>query len=267
MKKYLFIFLALLAISGCKDHEKVVVVDEPYPVPGEPGVPGEDGDDGAQGPQGPQGPPGVAGPTGPQGPQGPRGFQGPPGPPGPRGDDGENCRKRRKCCNSLCVVTKAGGHAVWFHNRTGVGTDYEFVGNGILHRSKKTAHLTGALISASNPSRMWLVDVLFTGKTKTPPSGSPKLERGPKDTDKWVYYPNFSGTLVGQGDYHGVVLEISRRGPAFQVGVSANGKNDEYGASAWFTYDVLSQGLHQNVYSGNGRDGDFNINLSCKEKR
>jgi len=270
MKYYtsmLILFLTLGGLTGCelKDEEKVVVVED--------STSGEDGKDGVDGAQGPKGDRGATGPRGPMGPQGDKGDKGDKGdsgtagatgPRGPKGEDGKDGVCNENCCD-VCVVTKANNHAMFFASRTGIGTDYKFIQNGTLSRSGETAHLTGTLISRSKPNRMWVLDLLFKGKTSSPPSGSPKLERGPKDTSDWVYYPEFGGTLIGQGDYHGVVLEVNRKGPSFQVGVSANGKNDLHGGSAWFTYEVLSQGLHRNVYDHHGRDGDFNLNLECKE--
>lgn len=108
-----------------------------------------------------------------------------------------------------------------------------------------SALLTGSVIQ--NGTRGF-VDVCFNGRTSTPPSGSPKLElcvqQGGND---WTFYTSFSGKItLGNGHQ----LNISRYGPAFQVGIGGNLQEpNELGGSAWFTID------------GNNHGGDFNFRL------
>ena len=108
-----------------------------------------------------------------------------------------------------------------------------------------TAHLTGAIYKERVPNKRFLVDVWFTGRVSPgelgfAPSGSPKKELwdwmyvengGPVDTNTWHYYLHTDGFLTGQNAMAGALIQITRMGPAFQVGLGANGKNIGFGAS------------------------------------
>jgi hypothetical protein len=132
----------------------------------------------------------------------------------------------------------------------------------------------------SNPNARFAVDVDFSslvlpGNAGYPPAGSPKKELlasayiengGPIDPSFWRYYENFQGTLTGEGDFDGGVLDVSRVGPAFQVGIGANGKNVNLGASGWMNFAVTAQPNLGGPWTG-GSDGDFNIDLACYDTR
>lgn len=159
-------------------------------------------------------------------------------------------------------------HAVWL---PGISTNLIFWPEpGIFTTNANgTARLTGKAVSLTNINAGFLVDVSFSGYTDTPPPGSPKLDLdpdayigngGPIDPFTWVYYTSFSGTLTGCGLYEGGVLEITRFGPAFQVGRGANGKNLNFGASGWFTWNVTSQPTNGIVFPATGI-GDFNVDI------
>jgi len=113
-----------------------------------------------------------------------------------------------------------------------------------------TARYTGAGIYNTDHVTF---DVYFSGRTTTPPAGSPKSNNcGTANTSNWVYYDEICGTMTSAD--HGT-FDITRRGEAFQVGDGANitGPFDEFGASCWF-----------NVSGGNGYyvSGDINLMLS-----
>jgi hypothetical protein len=142
-----------------------------------------------------------------------------------------------------------GGQAFYF---LGVGSDFVFMPNpgGFVLNGDGTARLTGSLQSASDPTRGFTVDVQFSGLTNVAPAGSPKKELqpsaykengGPVDTSTWSYFTSFTGILTGAGGYTGAVMNISPRGPAFQIGVGANGKNINFGGSGWFNWTMTHQ--------------------------
>lgn len=160
-----------------------------------------------------------------------------------------------------------GGHALWLDKN---GTDYVFGDHpgSFVELGDGTARLTGTVFSASDPSRGFEIDVSFSGFTTTTPPGSPKLELhsaayvangGPIDPATWWYYTGFSGTLTGVGSLAGALVDLTRTGPAFQVGVGANNKNLAFGASGWFTWTVVSQPDAGHL-APTGR-GDFNVDL------
>ena len=109
----------------------------------------------------------------------------------------------------------------------------------------------------------------LSGRTSVAPPGSPKKDLkdcaydedgGPVDTDTWYYYPTYTGTLTGLGEYAGAVLTIVPTGPAFQVGIGANNKNIKFGASSWFIWTVTAQPSVGPALPVTGQ-GDFNIEI------
>jgi hypothetical protein len=132
-----------------------------------------------------------------------------------------------------------------------------------------TALFTGTTRSLTNMSSGFTVNVSLSGRRTTPPSGSPLLELdpqayvdrgGPIDPSTWYYYTAFTGTLTGFGIWEGAVVRVVRYGPAFQVGVGANGKNQTFGASAWFTWTVIEQPDRGDFPESSGQ-GDFNLDF------
>ena len=159
------------------------------------------------------------------------------------------------------------GHAVWL---PGIGTDFVFDPDGVFAEdaSTGTATINGIIRRLSNPSAQFAISGTFTGATTTPGSGSPKLELsssayvangGPVDPSTWSYYTSFSALLTGQGDYAGAVVNLSPRGPNFQVGAGASGKNAGYGAAAWLNWITVSQ-PNSGSFPTSGT-GDYNWTL------
>jgi hypothetical protein len=161
-----------------------------------------------------------------------------------------------------------GGQAFWL---PGIVTDLVFTPNpgGFVVNGDGTARLTGTLRSVSDPTKVFTVDVQFSGATSVTPSGSPKKELqssaykengGPVDTSTWIYFTSYTGTLTGSGSYAGAVINIVRTGPAFQVGVGANGKNINFGGSGWYNWTVVSQPTSGSSLQTTGQ-GDINVDL------
>ncbi|WP_350287901.1 hypothetical protein, partial [uncultured Croceitalea sp.] len=86
--------------------------------------------------------------------------------------------------------------------------------------------------TVSNGTDQLVVSLLFTGKTVTPPAGSPKLGCDTDDTSDFVYWINTSGTIVSQ--QHGT-FQVSRMGEAFQLGSGGDTQRTGFGASGWLT--------------------------------
>jgi len=146
------------------------------------------------------------------------------------------------------------------------------------------ARMTGQIMSVSDPASVWEVDFSFIlgmshteftdGAGHANPEGGTSFGQakrelnsnayanngGPVDPSTWRFFDidEGSSTLTGIGGaIDGVTLDITQRpGGAdygkfvFQVGVGANGKNINYGASTWFDYS--------GQFSGRG---DINIDL------
>lgn len=163
----------------------------------------------------------------------------------------------------------SGGHALWL---PGIGTDFVFTSENpgvFTEKMDNTATLTGTVVRKSDSGKQFNVSVDFNMRTDTPPPGSPKLELtssaysvngGPIDPDTWHYYEVWGGTLLGLMDYSGAELSFTRTGPAFQVGVGANGKNLLLGGSGWLNWTVLSQPTTGGNLQYTGQ-GDWNLDF------
>ncbi|WP_316934172.1 SdrD B-like domain-containing protein, partial [Croceitalea dokdonensis] len=101
----------------------------------------------------------------------------------------------------------------------------------------------------SNGSDTLDVHLLFSGRTTTPPAGSPKLGCDTNDTSDYVYWTTTTGTIVSE--HHGT-FQVSRMGEAFQMGIGGDVTRTGFGASGWF-----------HVTGGDGfyTNGDVNIKL------
>lgn len=160
--------------------------------------------------------------------------------------------------------------ALWMK---GISTNLIFSPNpgSWIENSDGTAQLTGTLRSLTNTTSGFTIVLNFSGRTTTVLSGSPKLELdpsayvgngGPLDPSTWYYYANISGTLAGFGFWQGAALNLAPVGPAFQVGVGANGKNQNYGGSGWFNWTVTHQPTSSGSLPTTGQ-GDLNVDFIC----
>lgn len=166
-----------------------------------------------------------------------------------------------------------GNHALLF---PGLGGKFVFGASGqFVERADGTARLSGTVTDLDEPSRCLIVDIAFAGRVGPgdagfPPAGSPHLDLtpaayvqngGPIDTGTWHYYATTAGTLVGCDVLEGAFLTIAGTGPAFQVGVGANGKNLAFGASGWLDVELVAQPTTGVILPVDPDDGDINIDV------
>ena len=171
------------------------------------------------------------------------------------------------------VARFGGSHAFTL---PGLARDFVFKpGATFVERADGSARLDGVLYSLEDPSLSFLAGVELADRIdpQAPgyaPSGSPKLELqssayaangGSVDPNGWHYYGNLLGELQGLGRMRGARIQINRRGPAFQVGLGANGKNSVYGACGWLDVAVLDQPQAGSNLPSNLSSGDINIDL------
>jgi len=139
-----------------------------------------------------------------------------------------------------------------------------------VENSDGTARLTGTLRSLTNTTSGFTIVLNLSGRTTTVLSGSPKLDLdpsayvangGPLDPATWYYYANATGTLTGFGFWQGAALKLVPAGPAFQVGVGANGKNLNYGGSAWFNWTITHQPTSGSLPTTG--QADLNVDFIC----
>jgi len=132
-----------------------------------------------------------------------------------------------------------------------------------------TARLVGTAVDRYNSRKVFDVVVELTGRTSTPPAGSPDLGLDPGayvsgggavDPATWIYYESFAGTLVGREQYEGAVVEFSGSSPAWQNGIGANGTNAHFGASSTFDWDVVEHPTSSSALPETGT-GSFSVDL------
>ena len=172
----------------------------------------------------------------------------------------------RDATNTVSCGT--GDHYSFFgdfvRNVSGDGDYFAFTNGRFEEFSDGTARLTGLLVNTHRSDVRLVADVTFSGRTTSAPAGSPKshLCGGGGQSGSYYYYTQASGQLTGTDHLAGGQLQISRTGPAFQVGVGAN-VNDAnlFGASGWFGYQILSQPSGAPTFI-TGQQLDFNIRLS-----
>lgn len=169
----------------------------------------------------------------------------------------------------------SGSHSRHAITLPGITNTLVFVSGGqFTERPDGTARLTGVAAELSDPARAFYVDLRLEQRVTDlepgfPPAGSPKLELnapsyvahgGPIDPATWTYYREFHGSLVGLRALAGARLEVARRGPAFQVGYGASGKNGRFGAAGWLDTVVVEQ-PSSGPFIGGTTGGDINIDL------
>jgi hypothetical protein len=180
----------------------------------------------------------------------------------------------KKAPNDPQATWTAGNHAIYLPD---IARALVFVPGAVFDEfDDGTAHLVGEVYGERAPLRRFLVDIWFSGRVEPgepgyAPPGSPKKELydamyvengGVIDTDSWHYYLYTDGFLTGEVNMAGALLQVARMGPAFQVGLGANGKNLKFGASGWLNVTTLSQpvtGPVLPVFFG----GDINMDAGC----
>ena len=106
------------------------------------------------------------------------------------------------------------------------------------------------------------IDATLSGRTT---SGTPKESNCYTINDNdWYYYTSLSGTLTGSNSLAGGVINISLLELSFQIGTGADlNEANDYGASAWLDYTVVSHPTASGVsFANSGAQLDFNLNLS-----
>jgi HYR domain/Secretion system C-terminal sorting domain len=117
-------------------------------------------------------------------------------------------------------------------------------GAKFIENTDGTARLTGVISYYDKPSRRLQVDLNLEGQTFIAPTGSPVLFNTNPSTAGWYYYFGAASSFTGLGDLAGAKVDISLRGKALQMGIGgadASVDVSRFGASAWFSWNVVSQ--------------------------
>lgn len=160
----------------------------------------------------------------------------------------------------------AGGHAFVF---SGIPGAFVFDPSGQFIQDSLRWTLKGTITNGSSVFDVSLVyeNIMNYAQAVAADPMSPKKELidtayipvGPVDPTSWLFANTISGTIKGiSGAYTGLVLDISKFGPAAQLGYGASGKNKRFGLSNWF-YAIAQNGYQFNLPQS--MTGDVNIRL------
>ncbi len=167
--------------------------------------------------------------------------------------NGQSCCERTVSNTTHCATSSV--YSIYLKSASQGSINLPASNTSWLECSDGTATFTG-VASGTNGSFDEEISFTFTftGKTSSPPSGSPRGHTClNENTSGWVYYPNMTGIITTM---NGGTIYVSRDGASFQVGNGANVTSNSlsFGASGWF--DITSGG------NGFFKDGDINIMLS-----
>ncbi len=143
------------------------------------------------------------------------------------------------------------------------GANYSISNGSFVEFNDGTARFTARATSNLDSWVRWDIDVTFSGRTSTAPTGSPKTGTcNFTPGNDYYYYTATQGTLTGRDKVAGAKLNVTRRGEAFQVGTGANiHEQGVFGASGWLAYTVTSQPNNTTYTLRNGVNMDINIRL------
>jgi hypothetical protein len=171
-----------------------------------------------------------------------------------------------------------GGHVLWLPGITtvsGASDRWVLESGGIFTWNQGVgAELTGRVRNMNNSALLIDFAFHFTELNPVPAFVEPKKELdadqyGPApliDTSTWTFF-DFTGTLTGvgggiSGTFNILQMPDDPKVHPFQLGLGANGKNLEFGASAWFTWESAPGTTRvQMRNTKSGRHGDVNIIL------
>ncbi len=145
---------------------------------------------------------------------------------------------------------------------------YKFSKASFEEKADGTAILNGQLINICDPRKSFEITMDFSGRSDEAPAGSPYHPPHGVDLEAWHYYSRFSGQLTGGGFYDNVKVELTKDGPAFQIGEGASSSFDNTitnSGAGWLNWHISQSPRHLNFHRWSGR-GDIIVRLNEKEK-
>ena len=131
-----------------------------------------------------------------------------------------------------------------------------------------TALYTATAINNTTPGIGWDIEIVFENRTTLAKVAPKQHYCLTADVNDFYFYETLEGKLTGINDAAGASMNITRIGPAFQLGIGANITHNalNFGGGGWFVANMLTQptsGLSLVLNGGaQGQNGDININLS-----
>lgn len=175
------------------------------------------------------------------------------------------------------VGGSGGGHVLWLPGITtvsGASDRWVLESGGIFSWNQGVgAEMSGRVRNMTKSELLIDFAFQFTELDPLPAFVEPKKELDDNlytgeppviDTDAWTYF-DFTGTLTGagggiSGTFDILQIPVDPKKHPFQLGLGANGKNLELGASAWFTWDATGPVVNMRD-TRSGKHGDVNIVL------
>ncbi|WP_299733455.1 VPLPA-CTERM sorting domain-containing protein [uncultured Tateyamaria sp.] len=184
------------------------------------------------------------------------------------------------------VNTRGNDHTVWLPGLfSGTDAYWQFTGgagNFSVGAGNATASLGGTIDNNGDPNLMLELAVEYVLRDPNEPGVSGVkgggIDGGLNATeraaliDTWSFFDIVSASLTGVGALEGLVLELTAfptlpEDIPFQLGESANDKNQGLGGSGWFSWSIVSQATDMTYVAlpngSSNQHGDININLSA----
>jgi len=186
---------------------------------------------------------------------------------GEEDDSVEICTTRTASNVQICNIDA--NYGGWLRIAGTTNYRYSISNSELIEYTDGTALFTGTWTNNDDQSIVFDFEIVASGKTTTAPANSPKGHRCLEpNTDDFYYYADFSGILFGRESVEGAQIAISTFGAALQLGIGANatGREEAFGASAWYSGEIVQQPTFGNDLvlnpSNDGHIGDINIRLT-----
>ncbi len=185
----------------------------------------------------------------------------------------DECPLIREVVSTQCSIAAdvdsyaqfSGGHAITLFSFASEDFIFEPAAQ-VLNYNTGDIEISGVALNSAGQG--FDVELIYSGSDT---AGTPKLElidaayldmSGPIDPSSWRFLSEFTGTMTGRaGDFAGIIIELTPRGPSAQIGEGANGKNVGFGLSNWLTATVTQGSFLSGISTGTVYDGDININI------
>ena len=169
------------------------------------------------------------------------------------------------------TTTRTTDHAFWFQSAPfGGDREWQFQdGQGAFSvgadGDSTVASLTGTIVQNGSPENMFSVSAMFD-LADGPNDADRKCGGSCDDYDSWSFFDFAAVTLSGTGgivDGLEVALSTLPGAPLAQLGFGANDKDEGFGFSTWFEWEVTANtGTYDGVSIGDTGRGDINIQLA-----
>lgn len=201
------------------------------------------------------------------------------------GDSAEAATMYEGSYEATSATTGGNDHTVWLPGLfSGVNNYWQFEGGAgsfVVGANNATASLEGRIVNNGNANLAFDLSIDYALRTPNTQGTSIKgggfaggLTNAERDAlvATWSFFDINMATLTGAQGLAGLELTLAafptlpQGDIPFQLGESANDKNQGLGGSGWFTWDISGSATNGFVANANGSSnshGDINLNLAA----